>query len=1058
MSKVNLNGGPLAGLPPELQTKVLKKIAQLTKVIYTLHTKSEDQDQIAEAIRMKYQEDLEKSGKEFEARLEQLQCRHVSEIEKYKEHIGKADGKVQQVRELLRGVENQAETQKSYYIRELSALEKKYQRELDKLVESVAESENRAVNVKQTQEVCDERIKRLEEAHTQETDRILSKFGQENKLLQREIVSLKTEQELLSNEKDEMITEHRDETQKLETERETLLENQREAEEMVQKRIAEMRDESAKEKELANAQISGMTNKINSLQTENQRLSSATSELQNKLSGTSNESEGLQREVKELARAKKSLEEELGKRGNELQTALQQLGAVNEAGSERSRVLQELELTVSTLETTVSSLQAERDALFTSLSEAREDKEKHISRSKQSDKLIEGKVRSLEQECSKLRHQVNIQNQELEAERERFKSSLEQQGLSLETEGARRLEGLEEEHRVAMKNAEENTQAALIQLHQDLKASHQFQADKLCSEKDDVIRSLEESIEALVRAVNDKTREMESLAARLKERESGAVTAAEEVRSLQTKLRTVASDLREKSEKETTLLREKATLEEKCNLIQLEARRRELELVNAAKTETSSAILELNEKWELRLREEIREAENSLRESQTAELSRSKLESEQRLKIELERVLCKWDEKERDSKQRVTKLEKELKQAREDRVQLESRLLEKERMLSREMKERENNFSISRSEVDRMREQYEKDLEGLRLSLSMKSATEMRDLKEQYEKEMAAVRSGHAASVNALKDTLNREKLSVLREIESRHRAEVEAMKSNSKQSLESFQKQSEEESQLLISEREVEFKKVLGAKERALTEREKEIETMKGQINSQHTSKSEYRADVSRLQNAIKELGDSLEEKESELLTVRREASQILKQRENSIRVLHQKDVRALEEKYQIRAKQLAADFTLIRRGLEEKLEEMNGELQKSDKRYFSREPRSEDLLLISELQATLKRRELELSKLSEEAKLYKLELVNREQNYNKMFGTKPKIGPLTPRSKSSEGTVQRNSFPSAPSLSSHKSKVLSATRETTLPKPTIADKSKTMGTSSHSRLQHST
>jgi hypothetical protein len=38
-------------------------------------------------------------------------------------------------------------------------------------------------------------------------------------------------------------------------------------------------------------------------------------------------------------------------------------------------------------------------------------------------------------------------------------------------------------------------------------------------------------------------------------------------------------------------------------------------------------------------------------------------------------------------------------------------------------------------------------------------------------------------------------------------------------------------------------------------------------------------------------------------------------------------------------------------------------------------------------------------LKKAAEDMKFFKLELINREDNYNKMFGTTPNVGVMDPR-----------------------------------------------------------
>ena len=58
----------------------------------------------------------------------------------------------------------------------------------------------------------------------------------------------------------------------------------------------------------------------------------------------------------------------------------------------------------------------------------------------------------------------------------------------------------------------------------------------------------------------------------------------------------------------------------------------------------------------------------------------------------------------------------------------------------------------------------------------------------------------------------------------------------------------------------------------------------------------------------------------------------------------------------------------------------------------------KEEDLRLIQKLQQLLEQREEELKRAWQELKFFKLELINRENNYNKMFNASPNIGILDP------------------------------------------------------------
>lgn len=62
----------------------------------------------------------------------------------------------------------------------------------------------------------------------------------------------------------------------------------------------------------------------------------------------------------------------------------------------------------------------------------------------------------------------------------------------------------------------------------------------------------------------------------------------------------------------------------------------------------------------------------------------------------------------------------------------------------------------------------------------------------------------------------------------------------------------------------------------------------------------------------------------------------------------------------------------------------------------YEIRPSRPEDLEMISDLEEQIVVKDAFIKKQEDDMKFYKLELINREQSYNQMFGTAPKIGML--------------------------------------------------------------
>ena len=78
-----------------------------------------------------------------------------------------------------------------------------------------------------------------------------------------------------------------------------------------------------------------------------------------------------------------------------------------------------------------------------------------------------------------------------------------------------------------------------------------------------------------------------------------------------------------------------------------------------------------------------------------------------------------------------------------------------------------------------------------------------------------------------------------------------------------------------------------------------------------------------------------------------------------------------------------------------------LRDELAALQARFDGRESREEDLRRIAALQAAVAQRDALVANASEEMRYYKIELQNREENYNQLFGKKPTIGKINPLSR---------------------------------------------------------
>ena len=75
----------------------------------------------------------------------------------------------------------------------------------------------------------------------------------------------------------------------------------------------------------------------------------------------------------------------------------------------------------------------------------------------------------------------------------------------------------------------------------------------------------------------------------------------------------------------------------------------------------------------------------------------------------------------------------------------------------------------------------------------------------------------------------------------------------------------------------------------------------------------------------------------------------------------------------------------------LDEKYRILNGKFSELQQLYDKRPSRPEDLDMIKDLGEQIEQKDAFIKKQEEDMRFYKLELINREQSYNQMFGTTP-------------------------------------------------------------------
>merc|ERR1712159_340823 len=91
-----------------------------------------------------------------------------------------------------------------------------------------------------------------------------------------------------------------------------------------------------------------------------------------------------------------------------------------------------------------------------------------------------------------------------------------------------------------------------------------------------------------------------------------------------------------------------------------------------------------------------------------------------------------------------------------------------------------------------------------------------------------------------------------------------------------------------------------------------------------------------------------------------------------------------------------------------EEKLTDLEMRYAQLESKYNRRESRPEDLEKIKRLNEAVEVAQAEVEQTKEEMKYFKLELMNREENFNKNFGGGPNVGVMNPMSSNTKSKAQ--------------------------------------------------
>ena len=105
--------------------------------------------------------------------------------------------------------------------------------------------------------------------------------------------------------------------------------------------------------------------------------------------------------------------------------------------------------------------------------------------------------------------------------------------------------------------------------------------------------------------------------------------------------------------------------------------------------------------------------------------------------------------------------------------------------------------------------------------------------------------------------------------------------------------------------------------------------------------------------------------------------------------------EIETLKEDNILEMKQILQDFDQSKIVFKQEISRLHQQLKEASLRYENRESREDDVDTIRDLNATVEKYRQDLIKSEDQASFYKLELCNREVNFNKIFNNSPLLSP---------------------------------------------------------------
>ncbi|KAG2388099.1 hypothetical protein C9374_000949 [Naegleria lovaniensis] len=776
-----------------------------------------------------------------------------------------------------------------------------------------------------------------------------------------------------------------------------------------------------------NGKVSNLSRDIQEKEDTSQRLSKAKQHLESQLESLNStilslkldlnkkdeDIKSWEQEVEELKKLLKDAKDSHGMSQSALITQVEELEKQLKIKQTESKSLeQQLNSLRQSLTQNALSID-EKDKLITSLHSQLNDKEKIISDLKKKEHVLMHDIENMKiehkneksfmekkfsEEIDKLKRSYEDKIQQINKEQEESmtsmnKSSSQQlqelkQKLMVEFDAERKqLQSVIEQKKKEFEELSAKSKQELNQIQkqiEELAVSSQNNYKQLKKDMTDIIDQRDVEIATLKSQIQQMSRDSNTS---LEELHSKLQEAGKREAQLNQKIELMTQKVLDEKLRVESLQKEIKDLENRLALT-IEKGKEELRIAASNKVkELSELKFNMENQFDKRLSDELRNLRAELTDLFNGEKQRLIKELQENGQSERDSVEKTWQAK-------VDLLQKEISSLQKKISDLEAEILRKtediQLMLSN------HNNSMEKSELDKIESlkslERQKEMEKQALIESYEATItdlyrEIKNKENEIQQKLDAIRQcnnqiqegiGREQDLGRQMDKLKEEHKQNIQHLEGKHQQELDKAKQRELQSIENLTKENKLKMDELI---------------KSHTEKLYELEeTLKNKFLAE---RAQY---LDKLDKKEAEFDDYVRKSLKDFNDMQNQMTEESKKRERQLIDEYKRKINDIIEENIKETQSLQLEFSRSQTLMEERSANLEQKIREWEFKYQNRESRPEDIETIKVLQQGLAEKEALLQKTIRDMKYYKMELVNKEEIYNKTFGRQPNIGVINP------------------------------------------------------------